>query len=152
MVPDALGPCDAPRRDESNDELDDDRTGCEATVLGRGAFLAGDCATGLDTGGSDMTVLSKDDVVSAVDVAAACSCCAFLRRLKSSSLISLSSSMSVLPLRRTSRTYASASSAERLLSLTFFVRSSDWSASSSSNNVSTIQLTDAPSVRCTARN
>ena len=100
-----------------------------------------------------MMTLSNDDVGSSVDVAVcSCfSCCALRRFLKSSSLISLSSSTSVLPLRRTSRTYASASSASRLLSLTFLARSFDWSASSSSRSVSTIQLTEAPSVRCTAR-
>jgi len=100
-----------------------------------------------------MITLSKDDVGSSVDVVVcSCfSCCALRRFLKSSSLISLSSSTSVLPLRRTSRTYASASSASRLLSLTFLARSSDRSASSSSRSVSTIQLTEAPSVRCTAR-
>jgi hypothetical protein len=101
-----------------------------------------------------MIALSTDDLGSSVDVAACSgfSCCTHRRFLNSSSLISLSSSTSVLPLRRTSRTYASASSASRLLSLTFIARSSDWSPSSSSNSVSTIQLTEAPSVRWTARN
>jgi hypothetical protein len=74
-----------------------------------------------------MIALPKDDLGSSVDVVACSgfSCCANRRFLKSSSLISLSSSTSVLPLRRTSRTYARASSASRLLSLTFLARSSD---------------------------
>ena len=147
----APGPIDLLSRGESNDELGrDGATECEATALGRGALAPGIAAADFDTGGGGITFSLNDDLGSSVDMAA-CSSCAFRRFLNSSSLISLSSSTSVLPLMSRSRTYASASSASRLLSCTFLARSSDWPASPSSNSVSTIQLTDAPSVRCTER-
>jgi hypothetical protein len=73
--PDALWLFDASKRGESNDELDDGNAECEATVLGRGAFVAWCCVAGFKTGGTEMTALSKDDLGSSlrVDVAASSS-------------------------------------------------------------------------------